>query len=213
MPLCPCYITRMSPNLRSRHVRNSPASQVKVTLKLYPPKLAQWHCWSGLSHSRMPASGTICALFEELPQPSGPRWRCWSRWCSLQRRFVSLYLFPTKRAQWHCWLEILRQIVIATKWAKWHCWSGLASSLPSCFAESERLLNATLLGPPTKRAKKRCWSGFPTKRAQEALLVGRWFSEYLDEILSKVLPPLSVLAVSQTIGPKWLCWSGLGHAL
>ena len=58
MPLCPCYITRMSPNLRSRHVRNSPASQVKVTLKLFPTKLAQWHCWSGLRHSRMPASGT-----------------------------------------------------------------------------------------------------------------------------------------------------------
>ena len=43
-------------------------------------------------------------------------------------------------------------------------------------------------------------------------MVGRWFSEYLDEILSKVLPPLSVLAVSQPIGPKWHCWSGLGHA-
>ena len=129
--------------------------------------------------------------------------------CSL---FVSLYLFPTKRAQGNCWSGFLKRKVNPTKRAQWHCWSGLASSLPPCFGESERHVNASLLSPPTKRARWHCWSGFPTKRAQEALLVGRWFSEYLNEILSKILRPLCVLAMSKPIGPKWLCWSGLGHA-
>ena len=173
--------------------------------------------------------------FSRMAQATGPGWRCWSGFespnqtgqggtvgrdlllphlfsCSLLRRLVSLYLFPTKRAQWHCWSVFLKRQVNQTKRAKWHCWSGLASSLPSCFAESERLLNASLLSPPTKRARWHCWSGFPTKRAQEALLVGRWFSEYLKETLSKILRPLCVLAMSKPIGPKWLCWSGLGHA-
>ena len=67
--------------------------------------------------------------------------------CSL---FVSLYLFPTKRAQGHCWSGFLKRKVNPTKRAQWHWWSGLASSLPPCFGESERHVNASLLSPPNQ---------------------------------------------------------------
>ena len=67
--------------------------------------------------------------------------------CSL---FVSLYLFPTKRAQGNCWSGFLKRKVNPTKRAQWHCWSGLASSLPPCFGESERHVNASLLSPPNQ---------------------------------------------------------------